>query len=152
MSEHAAAEEYLRQLRPPVGDLAWAAHDALVDLGCGSYVKTIYIGYDLGGEMVAALYGHTDHVEVALALPETAQSAILVDATHLTWRTLPLAALVRAEHDVPDFVRLAAMAAERVKTQMHDVALDNDHFIERRRGRRGFAATRGGAQAADPHH
>ena len=58
--------------------LATSAHDIFVEYGCTSYVKTIYVGYDHDGEMVAALYGHSDHVEIALALPEDAEGDILV--------------------------------------------------------------------------
>ena len=49
---------------------------------------------EVGGEMVAALYSHADHVELALALPESEEHRLLVDATHLTWRTMPVAAIV----------------------------------------------------------
>lgn len=113
--------------------LATATHEALVDLGCSSYVKTIYIGYDLDGEMVAALYAHSDHVEVALALPEDAVGALLVDAAHLTWRTLPVAAVLRRKADLAAFKTLAAQACDRVRTSSHEVMRDNDFFIRRRR-------------------
>jgi hypothetical protein len=101
-----------------------------------SYVKTIYIGYDIGGEMVAALYAHADHVEVALALPEDAEGELLVDASHLTWRTLPVAAILKSEADVEQFSKLVSEAVERVADQTHDVKRDNDFFIRSRRERR----------------
>ena len=117
--------------------IATSLHEALLDLGCVSYVKTIYIGYDIAGEMVAALYGHSDHVEIALALPEDAEGDLLIDARHLTWRTLPVAAVVRSKTDLVAFTKLALTAVEGVRTSSHTVNRDNDYFIKSRRERRG---------------
>ena len=120
-----------------VGPLASDLHNVLLNLGCVSYVKTIYIGYDIDGEMVAALYGHSDYVEIALALPEDADGDLLIDASHLTWRTLPVAAVVRKTTDVQPFAELASVAVERVRTASHTVNRDNDFFAKSRRERRG---------------
>ena len=122
-----------KKVRPLASDL----HDVLLNLGCVSYVKTIYIGYDIAGEMVAALYGHSDYVEIALALPEDADGDLLIDASHLTWRTLPVAAIVRKTTDVQPFKELASVAVERVRTASHTVNRDNDFFAKSRRERRG---------------
>ena len=100
-----------KKVRPLASDL----HDVLLNLGCVSYVKTIYIGYDIAGEMVAALYGHSDHVEIALALPEETDGDLLVDASHLTWRTLPVAAIVSSVAELPLFTKLASDAVDRVR-------------------------------------
>ena len=81
------ADAYITGLNKKVRPIAQAVHDTLISLGCTSYVKTIYIGYDLNGEMVAASYGHGNHVEVALALAEDHPDERLQDASHLTWRT-----------------------------------------------------------------
>ena len=70
MRSHVEAEEFIATMNTKAAALARAAHGALVREGCNSYVKTIYIGYDLDGEMVAALYPHAGHVEIALALDE----------------------------------------------------------------------------------
>src|SRR5665213_3463112 len=114
-----AAVAYLAGINGSVRPLA-AAIDALFSsAGCASYVKTIYIGYDIGGEMVAALYGHQDHVEVALALPEDAEHELLIDASHLTWRTLPLAAVIREDSQLGPLAGLIDLACERVRTQQH---------------------------------
>jgi hypothetical protein len=86
--------------------------------------------------MVAAAYSHADYVEVALALPEDVESDLLVDATHLTWRTLPLAALVRRTGDLPVFETLAADACDRVRSRAHDVHRDNEFFVKSARERR----------------
>lgn len=134
---HGDAETFLRQMGAKPRRLGELVHQVFVDLGCASYVKTIYIGYDLEGEMVGALYGHADRLEIALALPETADDALLVDASHLTWRTLPLAAVLRSEADMPAFIGLARAACERVRTRQHDVVRDNEHFIRSRRQRDG---------------
>jgi hypothetical protein len=96
----------------------------------------IYIGYDIDGEMVAALYGHIDHVEIALALPEDAEGDLLIDASHLTWRTLPVAALVRNMDDLAPFKQLALDAVGRVRTASHTVNRDNDFFTKSKRERR----------------
>jgi hypothetical protein len=137
MGSHHEAETYLRMLNPLVQKLAAAAHSLFVAEGCSSYVKTIYVGYDFEGEMVAALYGHADYVEIALALSEDAEGRLLVDASHLTWRTLPVAAIVRAETDIAELAELVAMACRRVREREHAVVRDNDFFIRSRRLRRG---------------
>lgn len=86
--------------------------------------------------MVAALYANDDHVEVALALSDDAEGSLLIDAGHLTWRTLPVAAELRSEADLELFAELAHLASERVRTHQHDVMRDNEFFVRSRRGRR----------------
>ena len=137
MSDNGDAKIYLSEMGKKMRPIAEAIHETMISLGCVSYVKTIYIGYDIDGEMVAALYGHTDHVEIALALPEDAEGDLLVDASHLTWRTLPVAAIVRSIDLINDFTKLAKVAAERVKSAAHTVNRDNDYFIKTREDRRG---------------
>ena len=68
------ANVYITGLNKKVWPIAQAVHDTLLGLGFTSYVKTIYIGYDLNGEIVAASYGHGNHVEVALAVAEFQRS------------------------------------------------------------------------------
>jgi hypothetical protein len=135
-----AAIKYLEQVSAQVRAVATAAHQTLVDEGCTSYVKTIYIGYEIGREMVAALYAYEDHVEVALALPEDQKGALLIDASHLTWRTLPVAANLKSEGDLEAFVQLAKLACDRVRTQQHDVMRDNEYFARFRRERNAKSA------------
>lgn len=130
------SEEYLQGLGKLVQALARQLDALFVDERCNSYVKTIYIGYDIGGEMVAALYGHADHVEVALALSEFEEHRLLVDATHLTWRTMPVAAIVRTSADAKDVASLIRVACERVRAGAHDVHRDNEFFVRAKRGRR----------------
>jgi hypothetical protein len=133
---HSDAEDYLKSLSKKVGVLAVEAHRHLIDQGCKSYVKTIYIGYDFNGEMVAALYGHVDYVEVAIALPESYESSILIDASHLTWRTLPVAAVLKKKTDVASFALLVKAACEGVISGSHSVMRDNDFFRKSRRERK----------------
>jgi len=135
------ATAYLDQLNNRVRPLADKAHQALLDLGCASYVKTIYIGYDIEGEMVAALYAHADHLEIALALPEDQKGSLLIDASHLTWRTLPVAALVKGEGDLEQFNFLASLACQRIVDREHDVMRDNEYFVNRKRGRNASRAS-----------
>ena len=136
MTTDGDAQTYLSDLNKRVRPIATSLHEELLDLGCESYVKTIYIGYDIDGEMVAALYGHIDHVEIALALPEDAEGDLLIDASHLTWRTLPVAALVRNLADLAPFKQLAGDAVERVRTASHTVNRDNEFFAKSKRERR----------------
>jgi hypothetical protein len=136
MTTRGDAEAYLAQLSPLIQGLATEVHQTLVSLGCASYVKTIYVGYDLDGEMVAAMYGHADRVEVALALAEDAEDELLTDASHLTWRTLPLAAVIIDQRQLQGFRNLAVTACGRVQNRSHDVYRANDYFARRREERR----------------
>ena len=131
------AHDYLRAMNKHMRPIASELHNLLTNLGCVSYVKTIYIGYDIDGEMVAALYGHVDHIEIALALPENSDEDLLVEASHLTWRTLPVAAIVRTTQEISQFSRLALTAVERIQTSSHSVNRDNDFFARSKRERRG---------------
>ena len=132
---HSEAEEYLSGLNKKVAKIAGELHKILIDEGCSSYVKTIYVGYDFNGAMIAALYGHAEYVEVALALPESFESPILIDASHLTWRTLPVAAVVKTKADVSSFKVLAESACGGVKTGEHTVNRDAEYFRRSRRER-----------------
>ena len=134
-TNHSDAEAYLASLNKKIGGLAAQAHRQLIDQGCTSYVKTIYIGYDFNGEMVAALYGHPDYVEVAIALPENFDSLILIDASHLTWRTLPVAAVIKSKDDLSRFSALVIAACEGVLSGSHTVLRDNDFFAKAKRER-----------------
>ena len=109
-------------------------YDALVGLGCTPYVKTIYVGLEYQGALVAAIYPHHDRVEVALALPEDHPHPSLIDATHLTWKTMPVAAVLRTPDDLSEAEALVLEAFTRVSTGSHDVELPNDRF-PRKRGR-----------------
>ena len=86
---------------------------------------------------MAALYGHADHVEVALALAEDHPSSQLIDASHLTWKTLPVAAIGHNTAEVKKFRPLIDEACQRVRTRQHDVNRDNDFFMKAKRERRG---------------
>lgn len=144
MGSHSEADGYISQLNPLTRELAVELHRVLTALGCSSYVKTIYVGYDVAGEMVAAMYGHPDRVEVALALPEDAAGDLLVDASHLTWRTLPVAAEIRNKSEIALFQTHAEAACERVRNNAHDVYRTNEYFVrsrEQRRSRPGPDAT-----------
>lgn len=106
-------------------------YDALVALGCTPYVKTIYIGFEYQGELVAALYPHPNRVEVALALPEDHPHPLLIDATHLTWRSMPVAAVVRTQAEARQALSLLGDAFDGVASGRHDVDLPNERFTRR---------------------
>ena len=131
------ARQYLDGLNKRVASLASSIHEIFVADGCSSYVKTIYIGYDIDGEMVAALYGHVDHVEVALALAEDHPSSQLIDASHLTWKTLPVAAIGHDAGEVKKMAGLVVEACDRVRSGLHTVNRDNEFFMKSKRERRG---------------
>ena len=123
----------LGSLNSTLKPLGAKLHKRLVATGCVPYVKTIYIGYDLDGVMVAALYPHSDRVEIALALPEDHESGLLIDATHLTWKTLPVAAIVKTKTDATETLELIDEACQRIKDGVHDVERPNDYFMKSRR-------------------
>lgn len=85
--------------------------------------------------MVAAVYAHSRHVEVALAVAEDNPDSRLRDASHLTWRTLPLLAAAETRSEVDELRPLFEEAVERVRSAVHGVERDNDYFIECRRRR-----------------
>jgi hypothetical protein len=132
-TNHSDAEAYLASLNKKISGLASEAHLQMIGQGCTSYVKTIYIGYDFNGEMVAALYSHVDYVEVAIALPENFDSSILIDASHLTWRTLPVAAVIKSKNDLKSFSTLVKAACRGVLNGSHTVLRDNDFFAKAKR-------------------
>ena len=134
--EHSEAEAYIAGLNNKIGKIVSEAHQILIDSGCSSYVKTIYIGYDFKGEMVAALYGHSHYVEVAVALAETHESSILIDASHLTWRTLPVAAVLKTKDDLKKFAPLVKEACNGVRSGSHTVHRDNVFFANASRERK----------------
>ena len=129
------AEEYFSQWGANVTPLGMPLHVALLAQGCDSYVKTIYIGYEISGEMVAALYAHANHIELALAVAEDHPNMVLKDASHLTWRTLPLALEIRSTEDLVLAGELIEEACVRIRGGSHDVERDNDHFIRSRQAR-----------------
>jgi hypothetical protein len=107
-----------------------------VTLGYASYVETIHVGYEIAGEMAAVAYARADYGEVALGLSEEVESDLLVDATDLTWRTLPVTAFVRRTDDLPVFEMLAADACDRIRSRAHDVHRDNEFFVKSAKERR----------------
>ena len=135
-TEDVEAQKYIADLNKTSAALCTQVHEMFLAAGCSSYVKTIYIGYDIDGEMVAALYGHADHVEVALALAEDHPSSQLIDASHLTWKTLPVAAIGHDAAEVKKMGPLIGEACERIRKGAHGVNRDNDFFIRSRRERK----------------
>jgi hypothetical protein len=118
-------------------DLAVNVDQIFTNLGCNCYKKTIYLGYEYDGEMVAALYINRNYLEIPLALPEEYDGPLIEDARHLTWRTLPVAAVVKSKTDLNIFENYAREAFERVKNRSHTVLRDNQFFAKSRRERKG---------------
>jgi hypothetical protein len=136
-NEDSEAQKYIAELNKTSAALCTQVHEMFLAAGCKSYVKTIYIGYDIDGEMVAALYGRADHVEVALALAEDHPSNRLIDASHLTWKTLPVAAIGHNAAEIQEMGPLVDEACARVRAGQHDVNRDNEFFMKSKRERRG---------------
>lgn len=126
-------EELLRVLRPPAREAYEIFDRLLIDGGATpDYVaKTIYVTYMIRDEIVAAVYPHPQYFEVALALPEDHPSPLLDDATHLTWRTLPVSLKLHDKHAAVEASELILEALERVATNVHNVVRNNDHFMSR---------------------
>lgn len=127
--------------RPKLRTIAWKIDRELSRLGCESYVKTIYVGYEISGVMIAALYPHPDHLEIALALDEDFEHPLLEGADHLSWRTLPVSAVITDSKHFGEIVPLLEIAVERVVSGNHEVSRDNDFFKKRRGSKRGRMAS-----------
>ena len=137
------AQRYLRGLNKRVFGIATDIHELILSHQCKSYVKTSYVGYEIDGGIVAALYGyHPDHVEIALALDSAHASKLLVNAARLTWRTMPVAAVVRVTEDLAELSVLVAEACERVRLGQQDINQDNEEFIKSRLERFGETSPR----------
>lgn len=136
MRDDFEAKVYLGASNKKIRKLASELHKIFVKQGCVSYVKTIYIGYDIEGQMVAALYCHEDRVEVALALDENHISPILIDATHLTWRSMPVAAVVRNDKDLSAAALLVVEASLRVKAGENTLNRSSEFFAEAKKNKR----------------
>lgn len=131
-------DDLVRNLPNAVQSAYRIVDEALVQNGAESVhdVKTIYVSYMVGDEMVAAVYPTSQGVEVALALPEDHPSPLLQDATHLTWRTLPVCVDLADRAAAEEALDLLAEAVDRVVKEEHHVVRDNDYFMGRRKDRR----------------
>lgn len=125
------AELFIAEASERVRPLLARIHALFMAAGCDSYVKTIYIGYEVRGKLVAASYGHAHNVEVALALPEDHIAEQLKDATHLTWRTMPVLVEIKNRRDLVLAEPLFSEAVERVVSGAHDVVLPIERFMGR---------------------
>ena len=123
--------------KPKLRAVAWKIDRELIRLGCEAYVKTIYVGYEISGVMIAALYPHPDHLEIALALDEGFEHPLLEAADHLSWRTLPVLALITEPKHFGEVTPLLLEAIERVVSGSHAVSRDNDFYKNRRGSKRG---------------
>ena len=142
LADDSDAQIYLRDANKKVSALATNLHRLFLKHGCVSYVKTIYIGYDIDGAMVAALYCHENRVEVAIALEENHRSKLLIDATHLTWRTMPVAAVVKSKDDLSEAAELIIEATDRVKAGQNTVSRSSEFFAEVKKQKRLSGATK----------
>jgi hypothetical protein len=115
--------------------LANELHHHLMKHPVIDYVKTIYIGYEFQGEMFAALYRNTGAIEVALPLSENESGPLIMDASHLTWRTLPLMIHVTNLSQLPQAFSIIDRSFDRLNAGLHKVNRTNEYFISRKKGR-----------------
>jgi hypothetical protein len=115
--------------------LALNLHEYLLRESVIDYVKTIYIGYESQGEMFAALYRNVNAIEIALPLPEDESGPLIMDASHLTWRTLPLMIHVTHASQLTDAFAVIDRAFGRLKSGLHLLNRTNEFFIARKKGR-----------------
>lgn len=125
-------EGLLGRFSEPTTSLARALISRVSAQGCDLYVKTIYVGVTVEGEMVAALYPRSGGVEVALALPDDHECELLKDASHLTWPTLPVCLDVKDREEANRAVLLIDEAYERVANGMHGVSRPPEFFRDRK--------------------
>ena len=70
---------------------------------------------------------------IALALSEENEDRRLLDATHLTWRSMPVLVSLRSSSEFDEAKGLLREAVERVKAGAHHVALSDETFRNRSR-------------------
>lgn len=129
-----AAKVLLADQSDAVRSLFSDVYSALVHgSGCRPDVKTIYVSFTLGDSLVASAHPRADVVELALALPEAHGSTLLEDASHLTWRTLPLLVCIEADSPREDVMDLVYEAVNRVESGEHDVDRPPEFFQAARR-------------------
>jgi hypothetical protein len=104
--------------------------DSVADLNSEMtmYIKTIYIGVEIDGAMVAAVYPTKDSLQVVLALDSNHPNKRLEDATHLTWRTMPVMLKVKTVSDFELLTDLMSEASERVATGEHKIDRPAEYF------------------------
>ncbi len=124
------AERLATTLPKPLHDAFARCYTLLADEGhCGVYVKTIYVGFSLGAEMVAAFYPRANCIEIALALPEDIEGPEFNDATHLTWPTMPVSIEVTDAESVSVAMERLREALALVAEGSQIVRRPNEHFI-----------------------
>lgn len=86
------------------------------DAGCRAYVKTVYVGFDLNGYLVGAIYVRgAEYLEVAVALPADDRFPGLYPADHLKWASLPVAFQVRPGDDLTRLVPVLERTLDRAR-------------------------------------
>lgn len=129
-----SAEHLTKKLPVSLQSLLHKIYGLLVDgFGCDPDVKTLYISFTKDGSLVASAHIGGKQIELALALPEDHPSGLLEDASHLTWRTLPVFICLDANSSHQDALDLVREALDRVTSGEHKIDRPSDFFAVRPR-------------------
>lgn len=132
MASIGEAEKLFRGKHKPLLPIFEALYKLLVGkLKCDPRVETIYVGFSVDNGVVASVHPQDGFLEVALALPEDTDSALLHDASHLKWRTLPVSVDIPDKAVLKETEPLLQEAVRRVNAGEHDVRLANRRFASR---------------------
>ena len=99
---------------------------------CFPDVKTINLTFTRGEDLVASAHIGSNYLELALALPEDHPSPLLEDASHLTWRTLPVMVDITKKTNPKQVLHLTKEAAERIVNGEHDINRSIEYFAKKR--------------------
>ncbi len=134
----AAAKVFPGKLAPLV-EVWERVDDALTDRQLTRDVKTIYVSYtDTDRNLVAAVHPDptTSTIEIALSLPPDTKAELTYDATHLKWRTLPLAVRLGPDDELTsEIMSLIQTAIEYAPSSVPRPSEDFEHISRRGRHR-----------------
>lgn len=128
-----SAEHLTKKLPTSLQSLLHKIYRLLVGNGCEPDVKTLYISFTKDASLVASAHIGGKQIELALALSEDHPSGLLEDASHLTWRTLPVCICLDANSSHKDALNLVREALDRVMSGEHDIDRPSDFFAVRPR-------------------
>ena len=127
------ARALTKNLPPHVQEVIQEVYTLLVGVGCDPDVKTRYISFTRNSCLVGSAHVSGKQIELALALPEDHPSDLIEDASHLTWRTLPVCLRLTASTDRQEVLDLVREALARVVRGEHTINRPAEFFGSRPR-------------------